>query len=158
MDERKLFDLSRGSALPLLMASFVRPLTAGIAHFIPPPSNTPPQVLLCTNIVLIKRLGKAYKAAAQQMQQHMTALPVTGYPHQGGVQMGGMGGGPPAGYPQGMGMQMGGPPPAHMAPQQPWGAAPPPAPGAQGVGGATTTPPAGYPSQFTPPVAGTNAV
>lgn len=116
-------------------------------------------MLLCTNIVLIKRLGKAYKAAAQQMQQHMTALPVTGYPHQGGVQMGGMGGGPPAGYPQGMGMQMGGPPPAqHMPPQQPWGAAPPPAPGAQGAGGATTMPPAGYPSQFTPPAAGTNAV
>jgi hypothetical protein len=117
-------------------------------------------VLLATNIVLIKRLGKAYKAAAQQMQQHMTALPVTGYPHQGGgVQMGGMGGGPPAGYPQGMGMQMGGPPPAqHMQPQQPWGAAPPTAPGAQGVG-ATTTPPAGYPAQFTPPAAGaTNAV
>lgn len=102
------------------------------------------QVLLCTNIVLIKRLGKAYKAAAQQMQQHLTAMPVTGYP-QGGVQMGQMGpaGGPPPGYPTNMQPGMGA--------QPQWGAAPPP-PGPPAPGpAANTAPPAGYPSQFTPP-------
>lgn len=38
-------------------------------------------LLLLLLQVLIKRLGRAYKHAAQQMQQHMTAYPV------GGVQM-----------------------------------------------------------------------
>jgi hypothetical protein len=128
------------------------------------------QVLLVTNFVLIKRLGRAYKAAAQQMQQHLTAMPVTGYP-QGGVQMGAMGG-PPAGYPpqstppQHWGAQPAGGAsyPPQSTPPQNWGAQP-----AGGAGGAapypsagaasqTTTPPAGYPSQFTPPAAtGTNA-
>jgi hypothetical protein len=91
-------------------------------------------------VVLIKRLGKAYKAAAQQMQQHLTAMPVTGYP-QGGVQMGHMGG-PPSGYPP------------QSTPPQYWGAGVP-TPAAAGAGGAPvgvhpTQPPAGYPAQFTP--------
>jgi hypothetical protein len=110
------------------------------------------QVLLVTNVVLIKRLGKAYKAAAQQMQQHLTAMPVTGYP-QGGMQMGVMGG-PPAGYPPQS------TPPQHWGTQPaggPGGAAPYPSAGAAPQ---TTTPPAGYPSQFAPPAAatGTHAV
>lgn len=98
-------------------------------------------VLLCTNFVLIKRLGKAYKAAAQQMQQHLTAQPVPGYAAQPGtgLQMGMMGGSP-AGYPP-------------QAPPQQWGAPPPPVSTSAGLVPEPAQPPAGYPSQFKPPAA-----
>eukprot|EP00882_Tetradesmus_deserticola_P003267 GHRQ01003461.1.p1 GENE.GHRQ01003461.1~~GHRQ01003461.1.p1 ORF type:complete len:345 (+),score=135.24 GHRQ01003461.1:159-1193(+) len=76
--------------------------------------------LLLTNLVLIKKLGKAYKAAHQQLQQRLTAYPVAGaapqgiqmaaYPPQQGMYGAGAGGaaqpmqqqqqwGPPPGYP-----------------------------------------------------------
>ncbi|WIA33861.1 hypothetical protein OEZ86_006965 [Tetradesmus obliquus] len=43
--------------------------------------------LLVTNLVLIKKLGKAYKAAHQQLQQHLTAHPVAGGVPPQGIQM-----------------------------------------------------------------------
>eukprot|EP00775_Hariotina_reticulata_P005079 gene5079-5320_t len=82
--------------------------------------------LLVTNCILIKRLGRAYKAAAQQMQQHMTAYPGGG----ANVQM--------------VPMQPGGPVNAAGGATFP-GAAPP----YQQQG-----PPAGYPTHWTPPQSG----
>lgn len=79
-----------------------------------PGAARPPAVCLCS-----------YKAAAQQLQQHMTAYPMG----PGAVQMAPMAGGAPAGYPQ---------QPMMAAPQQQ--AAPP-------------GPPAGYPTAWTPPPA-----
>eukprot|EP00879_Flechtneria_rotunda_P011470 GHRR01011983.1.p1 GENE.GHRR01011983.1~~GHRR01011983.1.p1 ORF type:complete len:228 (+),score=67.73 GHRR01011983.1:857-1540(+) len=41
--------------------------------------------LLVTNLILIKKLGRAYKEAAQQMQQHMTAYPLASVVQMGPV-------------------------------------------------------------------------
>lgn len=105
--------------------------------------------LLVTNLVLIKRLGRAYKHAAQQMQQHMTAYPVAG------VQMVPMGQNA-GGYPQpGAQYQQQGayPPQPGMGPGG--YAAPPPGAYQQQQQQQQWTPPPGYPT--TPPT-GQNAV
>ncbi|KAF6257887.1 hypothetical protein COO60DRAFT_1175149 [Scenedesmus sp. NREL 46B-D3] len=88
--------------------------------------------LLLTNLVLIKKLGKAYKAAHQQLQQRLTAYPVAGAAPQG-IQM--------AAYPPQPGMYGAAAahtdaagPPQPMQQQQQWG------------------PPPGYPTS--PPQAG----
>eukprot|EP00878_Enallax_costatus_P013080 GHUV01013668.1.p1 GENE.GHUV01013668.1~~GHUV01013668.1.p1 ORF type:complete len:388 (+),score=81.72 GHUV01013668.1:1220-2383(+) len=91
--------------------------------------------LLVTNLVLIKRLGRAYKHAAQQMQQHMTAYPV------GGVQM------------MPMGQNTGGYPQPGQFQQQQYGqpggtGAYPPQPG---MGAFNAPPPGSFPQQQQPP-------
>lgn len=89
--------------------------------------------LLLTNLVLIKRLGRAYKAAAQQLQQ------------QGGPQY-------PIGAPPG-GVQMAAFPPGSVGSQPPlWGAPAGPHGSAPGTWGAPTPAPA--PMQQTGPPPG----